>query len=228
MAVAAAALLHAGAARATTTPTNVPSSMYDYAKNDRSRDLLGRVDDALNALTLTYYVYSGDEFNAMTGVYKVDCSGYLNAVIEDAVPSAFDEVRDAEGVSRPGTGDYYDFVRDIPYGSTRNKWYRIERVSSLRPGDLLVWRRDDGTGHGMIVVSMPQRDTRWSNVYRLRVSDSAKSGHSSDNRGSTGSGVGAGYILLEYSTSSGRPTAYAWTTAGVWHAVSFAMARPSY
>lgn len=232
--VAAMAVAVPAVASATTTPTNVPNSMYDAAKTAEARDLVERVDDALNAITLTYYVWGSDSWNDSTGVYKVDCTGFVNRMIEDANPSGFDEILEARDTTRPAAEDYYHFFRAIPYGSTRDKWTRIEKVASLRPGDVLVWKytteqASGSTGHAMIVVDTPVRDGRWSNVYRVRVADSAKSGHGTDNRGSSGSGVGAGYILLRYSSTSGRPYAYAWNTNGVWHSdVGFALARPNY
>lgn len=232
--VAAMAMAVPALASATTTPTNVPDTLYTSAKTSESRQLVERVDDALNNLALTYYVFSGDDWNDTTGTYKVDCTGFLNRMVEDANPSAYDEILDYRGTTRASAEDYYYFFRQISYGTTEDKWYRVEKASYLRPGDVLVWKYDatstsGSTGHAMIVVDVPVKDERWSNVYRVRIADSAKSGHTTDNRGTSGSGVGAGYILLKVSTTSGRPYAYAWNTNAVWHDdVTIAMARPNY
>lgn len=231
---AAASLAVPALAGATTTPTNVPDSMYAQAKTSESRQVVERVDDALNGINLTYYVLGGDNWTDSTGVYKVDCTGFVNRMIEDASPSAYDELLEARDTTRPSASDYYSFFRTISFGTTENKWTRIEKVASLRPGDVVAWKYDvapssGSTGHAVVVVDVPVRDTRWSNVYRVRVADSAKSGHSTDNRGSSGSGVGAGYMLIRYSSETGRPYDYAWSTAGYWKGdASFAMARPSY
>ncbi len=221
----------AGTASATTTPTNVPNSLRDSAATPESRELLVRVDDALNALTYTYYTTSSGYWNDSTGVYKVDCTGYLNRMVEDSNPTSYDHVCEARDTTRPSAEDYYYTFRAIPYDTTKNHWRRVKRVRDLRPGDVLVWRYDQptstSTGHAVVIVSNPERDTRWSNAYRVRVSDSARSGHSNDNRGSTGSGVGAGTMLLRYDSDSGVPYAYAWSLKGYWHDdVRFAAARP--
>jgi cell wall-associated NlpC family hydrolase len=218
---------------ATTASANIPNTLRDSAATSEARELLVRVDDALNALTYTYYSEIADYWNDATGVYKVDCSGYVNRLVEDAVPSSYDAICDERDTTRPAAEDYYYTFRAIPYDTTRDHWRRIKRVKDLRPGDVLVWRylepdeHDESTGHTMIVVGLPERDTRWSNVYRVRVSDSARSGHSSDNRGNTGSGVGAGVMLLRYDPDSGVPTAYAWSLLGYWQTdIRFAAARP--
>jgi hypothetical protein len=215
-------------ALATTTPANIMNTVRDYAATDASRDLLVRVDEALNALTYTYYTHN-HYWNDLTGVYKTDCSGFANTMVEDATPEAFDQLTDRRDTSRPLAEDYYYLFRSIPYGTTRYDWTRVKKVSELRPGDVLVWKykySSSTTGHVMIVASKPVRDSRWSNVYKVRIADSANSGHGNDNRGKSGSGVGAGEILLRYSTEYGTPYAYAWNLNGIWHTdVSFAMAR---
>jgi hypothetical protein len=232
--VAAVAMALPALASATTTPTNVPNELYSYAKTGESRQLVERVDDALNGISYTYYLWGGDSWNDSTGTYKVDCTGFVNRMVEDANPSAYDEILEYRDTTRASANDYYYMFRRISYGTTKDKWYRVEKASYLRPGDILVWKYDavqasGSTGHAMVVVDVPKKDSRWSNVYKVRIADSAKSGHSTDNRGSSGSGVGAGYILLKVSTSSGRPYAYAWNTNGVWHDdVTIAMARPNY
>jgi hypothetical protein len=226
------ATLVARAAEATTTPTNVSNENYDYAATSESRDLVVRVDEALNALTYTYWRLGDDYFNASTGVYKVDCSGYANRMIEDSNPVAYDSAAEARDTTRLRADDWYDLFKSIPYGSTRHDWQRIEKVASLRPGDVVVYKYDEAgttTGHTMLVVSRPVRDTRYSSpVYKVRVSDSAKSGHSSDNRGAEGSGVGAGYVLLKAGRDSGRVSGFAWSLKGYWkEGISLAMARPN-
>jgi hypothetical protein len=218
-------------AAATTTPTNIPNSMRDYAATPESRELLVRADDALNALTYTYYLFSGDTWSDSKGVYKVDCSGFMNRMVEDTNPTSYDYVADYRNTNRPSAEDYYYTFRSLPTSSTSHHWRRVTKAKDLRPGDILVWRYNDpstsSTGHAVMVVSTPTRDTRWSNVYKIRVSDSARSGHSTDNRGSSGSGVGAGTMLIRYDSDTGAPYAYAWSLAGVWHKdVKFAAARP--
>lgn len=222
------------AAGATTTPTNISNDLRDAAASDGARDLLVRTDEVLNALTYTYYRDSGEYWSDSQGRYEVNCSRYTNHLLNDAVPEAYDEVRDYFNTSVPRSEDFYTFFKSIPKGDKRGRWRRPYQFSDVRPGDLLVWRykeeNDRGTsGHMNIVVSVPKRDTRFSSVvYRVRVSDSARSGHSNDNRGSSGSGVGAGELLVKVD-SGGQPIAYAWSLNGSFHTdVVLATGRPRY
>jgi hypothetical protein len=232
MIVVLAGGLLATRAFATTTASNVPNTFRDTTGSLAARDLLVRVDEALNGLTYTYYLFGGDFFDAAAGVYKVDCSGYVNRMVEDAVPSAYDAVTSAGDTARPSAEDYYGFFVSIPYNETRNGWRRVRRVLDLRPGDILVYRYDDAvstssTGHAMIVVDLPVRYATFTNAYRIRVSDSARSGHSSDNRGSGGSGVGAGYVLVQADPDTGKPQRFAWSLSGYWKSgLKLAMGRP--
>ena len=155
-------------------------------------------------------------------------------MLDDAVPEAYDEVRDARNVGRPRAGDYYDFFKSIAIGGTRGRWRRPAYTSYLGPGDVVVWRylTDPGTGssgHAMIVVSSAVRDrTRGDNIYRMRVADASRSGHTNDNRGALGSGVGAGELLIKVD-SKGQPIQYAWSLTGPFHTdIVIAMGRPRY
>jgi hypothetical protein len=222
----------AAPAFATTTPANIPNSMRDYAASTGARKLLVRADEALNAITYTEYRSTSKSWSDATGVYKTDCTGYLNRMMEDAVPVAYDELRAYRKVNVPQAVDYYYMIRSMAIGDTRGRWRRATKFKYAKPGDLLVWRyketKSGSTGHAVIVVDLPVRDTRWSNVYRVRVSDSARSGHTKDNRGGDGSGVGAGYMLVKVN-SEGQPTDYAWSEKGYFKSDAYmAHGRPRY
>jgi hypothetical protein len=220
-------------ALATTTSTNISNSLYDAAATSGARDLLIRTDEALNALTYTYYKTGSETWSDTKGIYETDCSGYADHMVEDAVPEAYDELRDSFGTTRPSAEHYERYFASITRGSSKGRWFRPAKLADLRPGDMLVWRytvtqSSGATGHATIVASTPVRDTRWSNVYRLRVSDSARSGHSNDNRGSSGSGVGAGDMLVKVD-SNGQPIEYAWSLSGTFHSdIKIALGRPRY
>lgn len=213
----------------TTTPNDVPDALAASAATPSSRAVLERVDDALNALTYTIWELGAESLDAATGVYVTDCSGYVNRMVEDAAPLAYDSLLERQQTSRPRSKDYYYLIHSIPYGKTRYHWTRVKSVLDLRPGDILVWRYADQTtsttGHVMVVVGMPEADPRGADVIRIRVSDSAKSDHSDDNRAPDGSGVGAGVIQLRYKLGTGVPLNYAWRIGGRWQTNYFAMGR---
>jgi hypothetical protein len=212
--VLVAATLSAPASAITTS--DLSDNLREDAASDGAEDVLVRVDEVLSSLSDSSYRVRDQTWNEWTGVYRVDCTGYSNRVLEDAVPEAYDELRDARAVRWPRAVDYYDFFRSMLPGGTRGRWRRPSEFRYARPGDLLVWRykepKPDSTGHVMFIVGLPARDSRWPSTYRVRVSDSAKSGHSNDSRGD-GSGIGAGDLLIRVN-AAGQPVAYAWSFKG--------------
>jgi hypothetical protein len=216
-------------AYATTTPSNIPNTMRDYAGSNQAEDLVIRADEALNALTYTYYSEK-NVWDTASGIYKVICSYYLNNLLDDALPAHYDamlEMVDKASYGRLSSWDYYDIIRTIPYGSTAYGWKRIEKVADLRPGDVVIWKKTDGDswGHAYIIASVPKRNYGWSGAYEVTITDSTSSPHSNDSRGSSGTGVGTGQMLLR-AGSTGRIYQQAWSLKGYWKDGSWAMARP--
>jgi hypothetical protein len=218
------------AVHATTVSANISNELRDRAATDEAALLLERADEVLNSIEYTIYSAS-DVWDVDDGEYKVVCAGYLNHLLDEALPEHYDDLRDEYGDL--GVWDYYDFFRSIPYGETRRDWKRIERVADLRPGDVVVWKYSEEStsprwGHVLIVASVPTRDLRWSNAWKLRVTDAASSPHSNDNRIGS-SGVGAGEMLLKAGSTTGRPIRFAWSLLGIWRSDvdSIVMARPT-
>ena len=83
------------------------------------------MDEALNALRDTSYVFGGNLFDALRGIYKVDCTGYLNAVLEDSAPTAYDAVRKAQGTTRPSASHYANFFRSLPANGTTTVCFSV-------------------------------------------------------------------------------------------------------
>jgi hypothetical protein len=226
-----AAALPTATALAGTTSTNLPTTLRDLAATPGARDLLVRVDEALNGLGYSEYRTTSQVWNDSRGDYRVDCSGYVNRMVEDAVPEAYDELRDARGVSWPKAKDYYWFFRSIPGDGKKGRWARPLRMADARPGDLLVWRykstsSSTSSGHVMVIASKPSLVSGTSNVYRVRVTDAARSGHTADSRSGGGSGVGAGEMLVKVE-SAGKPWQYAWSVTGSFHTdVYLTLGRP--
>jgi hypothetical protein len=220
----------ASSAYATTNPSNIPNTMRDYAGSNQAEDLLVRADEALNALTYTYYS-SLNVWDAVDGIYKVICAYYVNNLLDDALPEHYDamlEMVDKTNYRRLSAWDYYDIFRSIPYGSTLYGWKRIEKVADLRPGDVVAWKKPDGDsswGHVYVIASVPKRNYSWSGAYTVTITDSTSSPHSNDSRCSSCTGVGTGQMLLR-AGSTGRIYEQAWSLKGYWKGGSWAMARP--
>jgi hypothetical protein len=171
----------------------------------------------------TVYGFGGEGDDDGSGA--IDCSGYVNRVLKRAAPRSFAAL--AELRRRPRAREY---VERIERGG--DGWQRIARVADLLPGDVIAWRYEPGhsskdpraTGHVVVVVDAPE--PAGPEMWRVRVSDSARSGHSYDTRPKGTSGVGAGTMLVAVD-SNGGPVATAWSLRGHFDTdETIAMGRP--
>lgn len=185
------------------------------------------VNKTIETLRYSAYKMGGSRFDTSRGVYIVDCSNYVDQILQAASPHAYLSLVNSTGSVTPNTQQYYDFfseLSDDPY------WDKINDVSKLRAGDIIVFRykknrRSAMRGHVMVVMDKPLRA---ANTYLVRVADSAPSGHSHDTRPAHVSGIGIGTLLLKVNPKNGRPAAYAWRAGSLWKRnVIFAMARPN-
>lgn len=188
------------------------------------------VHKTVSNLKYSVYKFGGGHFEPAQGVYVLDCSDYVDNVLQTVDPKAYSNLVDYTGSVRPTTQHYYEFFNDLDEDNSQYGWTKITDVSELQPGDVLVFRYKRGMrttgGHVMIVMDKPMRD---ANVYLVRVADSAASGHSHDTRQGNTSGIGIGTLLLKADPSTGKPTAFAWRVGSSWKSnVKFAMGRPVY
>ncbi|MDR3477402.1 MAG: hypothetical protein P4M14_05155 [Gammaproteobacteria bacterium] len=189
--------------------------------------LVNYVYKTVDTLNYNNYKLGGTRFDSRHGVYVLDCSSYVDHLLEQATPNAYFSLVNSTGADKPTTQHYYDFFTDLSDES--NYWNKVEDVDQLRAGDILVFRYKNRLGnqtggHVVVVMDKPIRDT---NVFFLRVADSAPSRHSQDTRQRHESGIGIGTMLLKVNPKTGQPSAFAWGVGGYWNKnVNFAMARP--
>lgn len=149
-------------------------------------------------------------------------------MLQAVYPNAYDSLVYSSGADKPTTQHYFDFFNELAY-DPKNYWDKVDEVEKLEPGDILVFRNKAGVksvvrGHVMVVMEKPQRD---SDIYWVKVADSAPSGHTEDTRSPHVSGIGIGTLLLKVNPLTKQPSAYAWRAGAPWkHNVNFAMARP--
>lgn len=181
--------------------------------------------------TLRYSVYKlgGTHYDPSNGVYIVDCSEYVDNILQQANPNAYSNLVDWTGTYKPTTLHYYEFINELAYDQN-NYWNKVNDATKLQPGDILVFRnkhhlrRNATEGHIMVVMDKPVADEEG---YQVRVADSAPVGHSQDTRQHHVSGIGIGTLLLKINPRTGQPSAYAWKVGSHWvKNVNFAMARP--
>jgi hypothetical protein len=210
---------------------NKPDYKTPVAHNTtvREKHLVNFVDKTVSTLHYSDYKMGGKKFDALHGVYVLDCSNFVDHILKTASPLAYSRLVSATGADAPSTQHYYDFFKDLNVEPT-DFWNKVNSVEQLRPGDILVFRdkhtrhSNIGGGHVMVVMDAPTHNT---NVFFVRVADSAPSRHSQDTRQIHEGGIGIGTLLLKVNPITGRPDAYAWAMGGYWNKnVNFAMARP--
>lgn len=206
-----------------------PSTYYTPTSNlvsSLEQRVVQFVYKTIDTLHYSTYKMGGSRFDTNKGVYIVDCSNYVDQILQAVSPHAYLSLVNSSGSDTPTTQHYYDFFSDLsddPY------WGRVEDVGKLRPGDIIVFRykkhrRSVMRGHVMVVMDKP---IRVANDFLVRVADSAPTGHSHDTRPAHVSGIGIGTLLLKVNPKTGHPAAYAWRTGSLWKRnVTFAMARP--
>jgi hypothetical protein len=186
--------------------------------------LVNFVHKTVATMRYTAYKLGGSHFDTLHGIYVVDCSTYIDNILETIHPNAYTSLMNSSGSDKPTTKEYYNFFTQLTDGS--DYWNKIDNVKELRPGDILVFRNKGSRtgGHVMIVMNSP---TKESNSYAVQVADSAPVGHSEDTRATHNSGIGIGTLQLKVDPKTGEPSAYAWKVGSCWKKnVKFAMARP--
>lgn len=186
------------------------------------------VHNTISSLRYTAYKLGGTHFDSSNGIYIVDCSDYVDHLLQVANPAAYLSLVNSSGSEKPTSEHYYHFFTGLTY-KPRHYWNKVENVNQLQPGDILVFRNKKNShtgvsGHVMVVMNKP---TRTQNAFLVRVTDSASSGHSQDTRLPHTSGIGIGTMQIKVNPDTGQPSAYAWKLGSPFEKhVNFAMARP--
>lgn len=193
------------------------------------KDLLSFVHKTVTNLHYSSYKLGGSRFDTTRGVYVVDCSNFVDHILQKIYPNAYSSLVNSTGTDTPATTHYYHFFNNDLNDDSVQYWNKIADIEELRPGDILVFRYKNSRGaqtggHVMVVMDKP---IRVDDVFFVRIADSASSGHSEDTRRPHKSGIGIGTLLLKANPKTGKPSAYAWGVGGYWNKnVNFAMARP--
>jgi len=210
-----------------TAPIKLSTPSFSFVSSMQHR-LVDFVHQTVDSVRYSAYKLGGRHFDTTRGIYVLDCSDYVDNILETVHPRAYWSLADATGSDKPTSQHYYEFFSGLSeYPSYY--WNKVDDVEKLEPGDILVFRKTNAMhrqiagGHVMVVMNKPVLD---EDAYLVRVADSAPSGHSSDTRQGH-SGIGIGTILLKVDSKTGRPSAYAWKVGSRWKQnVTFAMARP--
>ncbi len=211
----------------TVIPEETPTPHRSFAASIGQR-LVSFVHKTVDTIRYSAYKLGGTHFDPSRGIYIVDCSTYVDNILEEVYPRAYSSLVNSVGTDKPTSQHYYDFFNGLNNRS-RHYWNKVDDAAQLQAGDILVFRYKQPhkaltQGHVMVVMDTP---TRFHNAISLQVADSAPVGHSNDTRESHVSGIGIGTMLLKINPRTGEPSAYAWKENSSWKGhVHFAMARP--
>jgi hypothetical protein len=164
------------------------------------------------------------DIDESAGRFNCDCSGLVGYLLKKHLPSHYAVLPTKPENKRPTAEAMHDYFMSLP---KTGPWTRIDKLTDVRPGDVIAWRHIDpkpgSTGHVVIADGSPVRE---GNQYRLTIIDSAKSGHANDTRKPGQSGVGRGDVFIT-TDPAGRPTGYRWSKPdGDLRSESIVIARP--
>ncbi|MGJ3521603.1 hypothetical protein ACR4XJ_01065 [Nitratidesulfovibrio sp. D1] len=118
-----------------------------------------------------------------TGRFELNCSGFLSMLLYEVNPSALATVDRSGKHYRPRAEDFHrSILRAGPKGDGTG-WLRLERVSDLRPGDVVAWLRpaersaSSATGHVMVALGGPRSNPARPGEVLLPVADCTLSPH---------------------------------------------------
>ena len=162
------------------------------------------------------------------GSYALDCSGLAVLILKRVAPEQLASLP-KNGKSRPRAVEFHTAFAAAPTGERGAKgWRRIEKLMDARPGDFIVWRKEeikpgDSTGHVVLVDQAPVEDE--GGRARVVVVDSTGNSHADDSRSDGENGVGRGTMWFDVD-AAGRPVAYRWKSRnGPSHKTPIAIGR---
>lgn len=223
----AATLSEAKTSESTRLQNTGSTHLPGYLLNTIEKNVVGFVQNTISNLRYSTYKLGGTKIDTNRGVYVVDCSSYIDHILKNVYPRAYSSLTNWSGTEKPTTEDFYHYFTNL--SPNARHWNTIDEVEALRPGDILVFRYknrygSETGGHVMIVMDKPQQE---GNVFKVRIADSASTGHTKDTRSPRTSGIGIGTMLLKVNPKTYQPYAYAWKVGSRWETNAYmAMARP--
>lgn len=191
--------------------------------------IVTRAHQILATMKTSSYQHPTD-IDADAGRYNCDCSGLIDYLLRQDLPSHYKSIPFRKSVKRPRAVEFYEVFAAAPVRPTVGKlWQHVESVTDARSGDLLAWRKDPlpekgNTGHIVLFDSPPKLIAE--NLYEVLVIDSTSLPHHDDTRAASVTGVGRGTIYVK-TDAQGHAIGYASKSAeGPFLKYPIAIARP--
>jgi hypothetical protein len=123
-------------------PDIVDASQAQYNLDSQENFVAPVVRSIMSNMHTSRYHLGSNQFNLEDGTYQVDCSAYVNHVLEHSAPQAYNSLQAQTGTNRPSTSDYFHFLAKIPAEQATHNWMKVAQVDELQPGDLIVYRKN--------------------------------------------------------------------------------------
>jgi hypothetical protein len=79
---------------------------------------------------------------------RTDCSGFISYLLSTVCPDQYEAVRKREAKCRyPLSRTYQQFFSTLSPEKPSDGWLKVAKVSDLRRGDIIAWKKPGGTGH---------------------------------------------------------------------------------
>jgi hypothetical protein len=144
------------------------------------------------------------------GAYDMDCSGFVDYLLEHFAPVQFASLRVEPGHTRPRAAMYFDLFTRLNKSPLLG-WESVPKLGEARRGDIIAWQlaastdRPGNTGHVVVVAAAPVEQT--THLYRVQVYDSSVIHHDEDSRPEGTNGLGEGVITFRVD-ASGQPIGF--------------------
>jgi hypothetical protein len=199
-------------------------SLTIWVESQEHPTLANAAADLLAKVKETHYQHK-TQVNAGSGVYDLDCSGFVDLLLKRFAPDRFAQVPIESGHARPRAVMYYQLLHGLAQTPLPG-WTAVHKLAETQPGDIIAWEltpaaRED-TGHVVIVAAAPIQTS--SELYRVSVYDSSGIRHDEDTRPEGTSGVGKGTITFRVN-SEGEPVAFRFNSQGHFHRERIAIGR---
>jgi hypothetical protein len=192
----------------------------------QSENLGDAAERLLSRVRETHYQHR-THVDMSRGAYDMDCSGFVDYLLEQNAPVQFAPLRIEPGHTRPRAAVYFDLFTRLNK-SPLPGWEAVPKIGEARRGDIIAWKltastdRPGDTGHVVIVAAAPVEQT--SHLYRVQVYDSSVIHHDEDSRTEGTNGVGEGVITFRVDTS-GQPIGFQFNSRANYHGEPIAIGR---
>jgi len=153
---------------------------------------------------------------------QTDCSGFINAWLEQKYGLTASDFECFFGTKRPLAETYYDAV------TSQNKFKQIPLIYDVQPGDFIVIKYpadNDNSRHIMLVAAAPQKypssnpEIEGTDQWVITVIESSQTGHGKtdirwQDNGTFHDGLGQGVFRI-YTNDAGEPVGYTWSTFAI-------------